>query len=170
MASQPTDPIPPREFGRPAKYSTRAIHPLDPISPSELGRAAHTLRDKFHSMRLRFKLIDVIEPPKAQVLTYLESIRHGRTTASIPDRKARIYFHKESSPVLQKAVVNITLGTVDQVEELPDSQGPVDYDEFEAVHDACNSHPEVLKEIAKLKLPTRYNLAHNAQGRERRDR
>lgn len=122
-------------------------HPLDPITPQEISRASDILREHLQTESLRFKVVDLIEAPKQQVLAWLDG------TGAIPSRRARIYYHAKNSPVLSKAWVNITDGTVDKIEHYPDAQGPVDYTEFELVHDACNTHPKVLEEIAKLRLP-----------------
>ena len=46
--------------------------------------------------------------------------------------------------MLGKAKVNITTGTVEQTDELPGSQGPVDWVEYDLVNKICNEHPEVL--------------------------
>lgn len=122
-------------------------HPLDPVGPEEISRAAEILRQQVEAKSIRFKVIDLVEPPKSQFLAWQE--RAG----SLPDRKARVYYHLDKCQSLFKAHVNITKGTIDYNEELPDVQGPVDYVEWELVHDACNRHPRVLEEVKKLNLP-----------------
>ncbi|KAF2120331.1 copper amine oxidase [Lophiotrema nucula] len=123
------------------------MHPLDPITPSEIHRAADIIRRSTAPKAIRFKVVDLLEAPKASVLAW----QSGKS-ASV-NRHARIYYHVVGSPNLWKACINITRGVIDNNEELPDAQGPVDYWEWERVHDACNTHPEVLAEIEKLKLP-----------------
>lgn len=122
-------------------------HPLDPIAPQEISRASEVLRRELDTDLIRFKVVDLIEAPKSEVLSWIDG------SGPLPDRKARIYYHANRSHVLSKAWVNITNGKVEKTEDYPDAQGPVDYTEFELVHDACNKHPEVLKEIKKLGLP-----------------
>ena len=133
------------------KKIAASSHALDPITPQEINRASDILRRHLQTDAIRFKVIDLSEAPKQQVLAWING------TGAIPDRTARIYYHAKQSSTLSRALVNITRGTTDKVEELPDVQGPVDYTEFEQVHDACNKHPKVLEEIAKLRLP------HNAR-------
>lgn len=126
---------------------------LDPLTPTEVGAAADILR-KHHSKNkteIRFKVIDLQEPAKAALIGVFAKQSSSPTAL---ERKARVYYHTKSSHVLAKAIVNITTGTVELDEEHPDAQGPVDWTEFEQVHDACNSHPAVLAEIEKLKLPS----------------
>lgn len=127
-------------------------HPLDPLSSTEVRRATHVLREHLSvsTEQIRFKIVDLVEPPKSEVLKYLDI----KTPKATPiDRKARIYYHARGSQLLGKALVNITTGIVEQNDELPDVQGPADWVEYALVHDACNSHPAVLAEVDKLKLP-----------------
>lgn len=124
-------------------------HPLDPLTVDEVGKVSRDLMRhlKVDHSNIRFKLIDLFEPAKDEVLCFLQ--RDG----PIPDRRARVYYQLKNSAVLSKAKVNITTGAVEHTVELPDSQGPVDWVEYELVTRTCSGHPEVLAEIAKLKLP-----------------
>lgn len=126
-------------------------HPLDPLTVDEVRTVAQTLQKDIGcaTHEIRFKVIDLAEPPKALTLQYL---RHN---GPAPDRKARVYYHLEKSQSLRIAIVNIVKRRVEKKYSAPDSQGPVDWHEFELVNKACNNHPEVKAEIAKLKLPPR---------------
>ncbi|KAF2168990.1 hypothetical protein M409DRAFT_36280 [Zasmidium cellare ATCC 36951] len=127
-------------------------HPLEPLSPQEVRQAASALRKHLQitsSTDIRFKVIDLFEPPKAQVLQYF----HVSASDIRIHRKARIYYHKKPSQVLRKAIVNVTVAKVEEDEGIPDVQGPVDWVEFAQVEEACNDHPLVKKEVEKLKLP-----------------
>ena len=96
---------------------------------------------------IRFKLIDLFEPAKTETLAHLQD------NGPVPDRRARVYFQRKNEAALSKAKVNITTGAVERIEHLPDSQGPVDWVEYDLVNKACTEHPEILAEVAKLKLP-----------------
>ena len=133
---------------------TTPSHPLDPITSHEINRTSEILRKHLQTNAIRFKVIDLIEAPKQDVLAWLDG-------GPIPDRKARIYYHSKQSHVLSKAWVNITKGTTARIEEYPDAQGPVDYTEFEAVREACDRHPKVLAEIAKLRLPNNAKVTND---------
>jgi primary-amine oxidase len=98
---------------------------------------------------IRFKLIDLAEPSKAVTLQHLHH------DGPAPDRKARIYYHLPEGQSLQIAIVNISTQRIEKKYEAPNSQGPVDWHEFELVSNACNNHPEVQAEIEKLKLPSK---------------
>lgn len=124
-------------------------HPLDPLHPGEIKAAATTILRHLGitSKDVRFKVIDLYEPAKHETLRY---IHHN---GSAPDRRCRAYFHQLKSPILSIAIVNIPKGIVERSYDAPESQGPVDWVEYDLVHKACLSHPKVLAEVAKLKLP-----------------
>ncbi|KAI1618033.1 copper amine oxidase [Exophiala viscosa] len=130
-------------------------HPLDPITAAEITRAASILREHVRGSKVHFKVVDLIEAPKALVLAWVD----GRVKTV--DRKARVYYHVEGSQHLGKAQVNITQGRVESAVLLPDAQGPVDYLEWEKVHEACNTHPMVLEEVSKLNLPAEAKVVND---------
>jgi primary-amine oxidase len=123
-------------------------HPLDPLTVAEVTIATQTVQKQVgYTDKIRFKLVDLAEPLKDVTLQYLH--HNGRA----PQRKARVYYHTKTSNALLIAVVNLTEKRVDKLYDAPDSQGPVDWHEYELVTNACNNHPEVQAEIAKMKLP-----------------
>lgn len=132
--------------------ATMPKHPLDPLSVDEVRKASQLLLQELSlpPMCIRFKVVDLAEPSKDEVLAHLQ--RGNR----VPDRKARIYYHQKNSKVLTKSILNVSSGILETTEELPDVQGPVDWVEYDLVTKACNKHPAVLAEIAKLKVPPRY--------------
>lgn len=137
---------------------TSSPHPLDPLRVSEVRAASQALAKSLGVVadQIRFKVIDLMEPPKNLVLQFLS----GKGPA--PDRKARVYFHRRGDHVLSIAVVNISESSVEKVYDAPGSQGPVDWVEFDLVHNACLQHPDVQAEVAKLKLPARYASMHSS--------
>lgn len=126
-----------------------APHPLSPLQPAEVRAAVTTLRSHISRgpQEVRIKLVDLFEPPKKLLVQYFDD-----ASTAIP-RKARAYYHVRGSTDLGIAVINITDGRVERNEQRDDVQGPVDWTEYDEVHKACNTHPAVLAEIEKLKLP-----------------
>lgn len=126
-----------------------APHPLRPLSSDEVRKAARALIGhlRVKASDIRFKVIDLYEPAKQEVLAYLH---HGGPR---PYRRARVYYQLRNTTTLVVAVININSGTVERIEDRPDSQGPVDWVEYDQVTNCCNEHPEVLAEIEKLRLP-----------------
>lgn len=128
---------------------TSTPHPLDPLSSDEVRQAARALIShlKVTEADIRFKVVDLYEPAKREVLAYLH---HG---GQQPHRRARAYYQLRNTSTLVIAVINISSATVERTEDRPDSQGPVDWVEYDQITNRCNKHPEVLAEIEKLKLP-----------------
>ncbi|PLB46237.1 hypothetical protein P170DRAFT_467339 [Aspergillus steynii IBT 23096] len=126
------------------------FHPLDPLSPVELRKVSQTVRAYHAPTPVRFKVIDLLETPKTTLMAYL---RDRTASVQAPPRKGYTYYHKQGSQTLRKAKVNITTGKVEEDTEHPDIQGPADMDEIERILKVCSEHPDVLKEIEKLKLP-----------------
>ncbi|OHE91448.1 primary-amine oxidase [Colletotrichum orchidophilum] len=126
-----------------------AQHPLDPLSVNEVHQATRALLKELELQRdqIRFKVVDLAEPPKDQTLDYL------RESGPVPDRRARIYYQRKHKEVMSRAIVNITRGNLEKTDDLPDAQGPVDWVEYELITTACNVHPDVLAEVDKLKIP-----------------
>lgn len=129
--------------------SKSAPHPLDPLTVDEVQTASQIVHKQIGCAdnEIRFKLIDLAEPPKDTTL------RHLHHNGPAPDRRARVYYHLKTSQALLIAVVNLATKRVEKLYDAPNSQGPVDWHEYELITRACNSHPEVLAEVAKLKLP-----------------
>ncbi|KAI9146857.1 Copper amine oxidase [Paramyrothecium foliicola] len=130
--------------------SQPASHPLDPLRADEVRWATQIVRQQIGCAdnEIRFKLVDLAEPPKDVTLQYLHKGGHP------PPRKARVYYHARGNEALWIAIVNLISGKVDDLREDRDSQGPVDWHEYDLVTNACNNHPEVKAELAKLKLPS----------------
>lgn len=129
-------------------------HPLDPITPGEIHSAALIIRNQYPREQIRFKLIDIYDCPKEEVKKYLERQQLGQNPNQLPDRRARVYFHLKSDLyLLHKAVVNITARKVEKDDSLNDVQGSVDFEEWADVEEACNTHPKVLEQVKRLRLP-----------------
>lgn len=126
-------------------------HPLDTLNVEEVKAASQLLLHHLGCSpdQVRFKVVDLAEPPKDLTFPFLHQ------GGPAPDRKCRVYYHHSKSPVLSIAIVNLTKRVVERSYDAPDSQGPVDWVEYDLVHKACLSHPKVLAEIAKLKLPAK---------------
>ncbi|KAK1613491.1 copper amine oxidase [Colletotrichum phormii] len=124
-------------------------HPLDPLSVNEVRQASRVLLKGLDLQRdkIRFKVIDLAEPSKDEALVHLLE------SGPVPDRRARIYYQQKQKYVMSRAIINITSGILEKTDDLPDAQGPVDWVEYDLVTTACNAHPGVLAEVAKLKVP-----------------
>ncbi|KAK2796672.1 hypothetical protein FQN51_009113 [Onygenales sp. PD_10] len=129
-------------------------HPFDPLRPDEVNLAVKILQASFPGVKLRFKVIDVQEPIKREVVPYLEAERLGTPLPAKPTRFIHALFHRLDTRAFLKALINVDTKSIVSVKELPkDVQGPVDVDEMIEIEQLCMKHPAVLAEIEKLKLP-----------------
>ncbi|KAL7785640.1 copper amine oxidase [Trichoderma ceciliae] len=130
------------------------MHPFDPIRADEITLAADILKAALPDTSLRFKVIEVQEPVKKDVIPYLEAERTGQPLPPPPPRLVFSYLHRLDTHAFLKAVVNLDSKTVTSLEQLPGHiQGPVDVDEMIGLETVCLQHPRVIEEIAKLQLP-----------------
>ena len=75
--------------------ATKAVssHPLAPLSASEITTAASTIRASWPAHTdLHFKVITLQEPPKVEVLQYLEAEHTGKSRPDVT-RKAFLNYY-----------------------------------------------------------------------------
>jgi primary-amine oxidase len=75
------------------------IHPFDPITPDEIRQAVRLLRGSIEGIQLRFKLIDVNEPIKKDVIPFLEAERLGQKLPPTPTRLIQALFHSKFTSI-----------------------------------------------------------------------
>ncbi|EZF35299.1 copper amine oxidase [Trichophyton mentagrophytes] len=131
-----------------------APHPFDPVTPDELRLAVKILENAFPGVALRYKVIDLQEPIKKDVVPYIEA---ERLCVSLPKKPARLLmamFHRLDTKSFMKALINIDTRVLLHVKEIPkDLQGPCDADELIEMEQLCLEHPAVKAEVEKMKLP-----------------
>ncbi|CAH0020830.1 unnamed protein product [Clonostachys rhizophaga] len=94
------------------------------------------------------------EPRKADVLPFLEAERTGTTLPPATPRLAYVIFHHLDTGGSLKGLINLDARVPLPLKELlAHVQGPVDVDEVIGLGKVCLNHPELIKEIEKLKLP-----------------
>jgi len=101
----------------PRTTKTESAHPLAPLSASELQRAAAIVKASWPAHTdLHFKVVTLQEPPKAEVLPYLEAEHNGQPVPTI-SRKAFInyYVRNTVSCTDLKYVFHGTNGVIEQV-------------------------------------------------------
>lgn len=68
-------------------------HPLAPLTPSEIATTADLLRSVWPSNTdLRFKIITLDEPPKKQMIPYLEAVHSGSPLPYVPRKSFTSYY------------------------------------------------------------------------------
>ncbi|KAF7673292.1 copper methylamine oxidase precursor [Alternaria burnsii] len=143
-----TDPSPRSE------KSVSAQHPLSALSASELRNAAAIIKASWPAHTdVHFKVVTLQEPPKAEVLKYLEAEHSGKPVPSI-SRKAFVNYYIRNTSKFHEAVVDLTSGRVDSNILLgPFVHANGDGDEIVEIEKLVLADEKVQAEIAKLELP-----------------
>lgn len=122
--------------------SAAAAHPLDGLTAQEYQTINRILREnKLASDDTLFPLIELKEPPKADVLAWKEG--------DALDRKATVHFTSEGG--FREAVINITQGKVES-EEKAAGQPMVLFTEFMNALEGALGHPDMVAGLAKRGL------------------
>ncbi len=128
-------------------------HPLDPLTADEIIQVSSLLKTKSPDKSLHFKIITILEPPKAQLRPFLIAERNGGTQPRPPRKASSLYYHLGTADLFL-AEVNLDTSSVDSIKKLaPELHGQNDIDESTALRDACVTHPKVLAELKKFQLP-----------------
>ena len=68
-------------------------HPLSPLTSAEISQATNTIRSIYPAKtNLQFKAITLQEPPKSQLMPFLDAVHHGQSLPSI-ERKAFVNYY-----------------------------------------------------------------------------
>lgn len=133
-----------------------ALHPLDPCTPDEISITSGLLKAAFPDKTLKFRVVDINEPPKAAVLAYLAAEKAG-TALPYFARITKSFYTFQGVNKLNKAFVDVSAKKIIKIVELPDGvQGPINPFQMAELESVCLNHPMVLKEIEKLQLPKGY--------------
>lgn len=136
-------------------------HPFDSVTESEIRTASKLVKDSYPaSANVHFVQIDRVDPPKKDMLKYLEAEKYGAELPAI-SRVLYLYYYTDTL-TFNKALVNVTLGHIITKTQLPKGTvGPYLPDDMIEWEEHCNNHPRVLEEIAKLKLPPGYTVRND---------
>lgn len=117
-------------------------HPLDGLTAAEMLRVTEILRAAGEAdERTRYPLIELIEPPKADVLAWSEG--------DPEPRRARVHFLGGTG--FRTAVVDITGGAIEAAGPAA-GQPMVLFEEFTGAMNAALAHPEMIAGLARRGL------------------
>ncbi|KAK2738960.1 hypothetical protein FQN57_006754 [Myotisia sp. PD_48] len=132
--------------------SSAEIHPLDPLSPAEIRQAVDYLKNAHPEKKVIFRVVTLAEPPKAQLIPFLEAERSSKS-ATRPPRVAMVQFYLEDSSDFREIRVDLSNGKFVEETKLTGKHSYVDTPLQDLCEEACLKHPEVQKAIQALKLP-----------------
>lgn len=68
-------------------------HPLGPLTASEISQSSDLIRAQWpEGTKFQFKVVTLLEPPKAELAPYLQAEKAGRTVKPI-DRKSQVVYY-----------------------------------------------------------------------------
>jgi primary-amine oxidase len=119
-------------------------------------QAAEIVRRAFHGHHLNFRVITLQEPPKQQMVAFLEKEHLRETQTPRPPRVARVQVTVPSasgSYELVELLVDLDSAKLIKQEHLVGKHPYIDSAYMQAVEKACRENARVQAEIQKLKLP-----------------
>ncbi|KAM3483453.1 hypothetical protein MY8738_003138 [Beauveria namnaoensis] len=131
-------------------------HPFDPLTPEEIFRASKAVRPHFGGQELNFRVVTLLEPPKKQMILYLEQEHLGQPITEVPTRLARVEVIVKGSRdenQLFELTVDLDSDKVVQKQHHKGKHSYIDSDYMQAVEKACLADDNVQAEISTLKLP-----------------
>ncbi|GME77298.1 unnamed protein product [Ambrosiozyma monospora] len=134
-----------------------SLHPFDPISDDEISitsklvKAHHIGPEKPH-----FVQIDRVDPPKKDMLRYLEA---SRAKTTLPHISRICYAYYYIGEVFYKALVNTSYRhLITSQKQTSDVEGPLLGEDVALIEELSTTHPICAAEIAKLKLPSHIHV------------
>jgi primary-amine oxidase len=130
------------------------VHPLDPLTPAEITTASALLREAYPvGSPIHFKAVTLNEPPKKQVVAFLEAEHRGSPLPVVP-RSAYVLYVMTNTHKTFEAIVDFSTRKLASNVKVPDDQhAAADTFELYAIEEIALSSPEVKKELERLNLP-----------------
>ncbi|KAK5169750.1 uncharacterized protein LTR77_005728 [Saxophila tyrrhenica] len=140
-------------------------HPLMSLSIDETTQARDIILDAHPGASIYFRIVSLLEPPKAELTAFLDAEHSGRLTSSTP-RPARLAEVKYDAiergskvPVYQEAWVDIDGKKVVQ-HELIDTEfhASLTFPEFNTFVEVCEKSPVFQQKIKEFQLPPGFEV------------
>ncbi|ODV80660.1 copper-containing amine oxidase [Suhomyces tanzawaensis NRRL Y-17324] len=137
------------------------IHPFDSVKDYEIKLASKLIKDSYPAdANCHFVQIERTDPPKKDMIKYLDAERQGLPLPNIP--RVLYAYYWTNTLEFNKALVNVTVGHIITKVQLPKGVcGPLLPEDMEDWEEHCNNHPAVKAEIEKLQLPPGYQVRND---------
>ena len=139
-------------------------HPLDQLTAGEVDIAREVVLKARESLIL-FRNVFAVEPPKAQLIKFLNAEHAGTLAADTPrpPRQARVQYdvvHQDKSHDYMESVVDLASATeVSKRTTEKHSQQALTIDEFKEFNEVCVESEMFKKAIAEFELPEGFEVA-----------
>ncbi|EXJ55847.1 primary-amine oxidase [Cladophialophora yegresii CBS 114405] len=131
-------------------------HPLDPLTPQEISATAQHVRKAFPDSEAYFRVITLAEPPKEEMMVFLDAEHEGQPVGKRPARLAtvQVFFGaKRDSEHFYELKVNVDSGEIVHKEQLAGRHPHVDGNDMVKTETACLNDPRVQAAIKDMQLP-----------------
>uniref|UniRef100_A0A7S4VYK0 Amine oxidase n=1 Tax=Alexandrium monilatum TaxID=311494 RepID=A0A7S4VYK0_9DINO len=126
-------------------------HPLDPLTPAEIVAAAEIVR-KHAGFDMRFDVIELLEPPKADV--------RGWSPGAAWTRLARTTSFKRTELGAYRAHVDLAAGKVLHWDHVPGVRPMIQFEDMVIILKVCLQSKELADALAKRGLKVEERLLH----------
>ncbi|OCT45081.1 Copper amine oxidase 1 [Cladophialophora carrionii] len=131
-------------------------HPLDPLAPQEISETAKHVREAFPDSEAYFRVITLAEPPKEEMMAFLDAEHEGQPAGKRPARLAtvQVFFGaKRDSEHFYELKVDVDSGEIVHKEQLVGRHPHVDGNDMVKTEAACLNDPRVQAAIKDMQLP-----------------
>ncbi|EXJ94286.1 primary-amine oxidase [Capronia coronata CBS 617.96] len=130
-------------------------HPFDPLTPQEISQVAHHVRAAFPDREAYFRVITLCEPPKADMIRFLEAESDKTVPQVTPARvgMVQVFLGPRDSEHFFQLKIDVVSGKVLEQEQLRGCHPHVDASDMQKIERACLDDPGVQAAIKELQLP-----------------
>jgi primary-amine oxidase len=100
-----------------------------------------------------FRVVTLAEPPKAQMIPYLDAEHASKPTTPPPPRIALVQFYLDTSSDFREARLDVTSGRCLEEVKLAGKHSYLDTELMTAAETSCLADPDVQEAIKALELP-----------------
>ncbi|KIX04344.1 uncharacterized protein Z518_05212 [Rhinocladiella mackenziei CBS 650.93] len=130
-------------------------HPFDPLTPQEIRSTANHVRAAFPDQEAYFRVITLAEPPKTDMIAFLDAEHDEGTLPTSPSRIAlvQMFLGPRDGEHFYQLKVNVDSGAIAQKEQLLGCHPHVDAEDMKNIERACLNDPGVQAAVKDMQLP-----------------
>lgn len=132
------------------------MHPFDPLSPDEISRTVTIVRPHFGVQEPNFRVITLREPPKQEMIPFLDNEHGNGSSNCAPTRCARVEVVDklpENENALFELLVDLDHDKVIAKQHQRGKHSYIDTTFMQQVEAACLANKDVQDQIRVLDLP-----------------
>lgn len=111
------------------------------------------MRDAYPDKQLVLRVITLSEPPKADMIKYLDAEHEGKVPEQGPVRAAMVQFYADTPKDFMQCKVDLNAGTIIDQQPLTGRHSYIDGEDMKKSEQACLADPRVQEAIKASDLP-----------------